>query len=65
MEALYALKIPHSAEFSGVHFKKRFKVLRHGPQGGRAAEVQQRVQGRTKGPNLHSVCAYQKTPPSG
>lgn len=29
-------RIPHSAEFSGVHFKKRRKVLRHRPQTGRA-----------------------------
>lgn len=29
-------RIPHSAEFSGVRFKKRLKVLRHGPQRGSA-----------------------------
>lgn len=29
-------RIPRSAEFSGVHFKKRLKVLRHSPQRGSA-----------------------------
>lgn len=29
-------RIPHSAEFSGVRFKKRLKVLRHSPQRGSA-----------------------------
>lgn len=33
-EVLYELRIPHSAEFLGVHFKKRRKVLKHSLQRG-------------------------------
>lgn len=66
--------IPHSAEFLGVHFKKRHKVLKTQPPERRCQLVLQRTEGWSSAPgqsrdkgarSTFSVCLSLRLPPPG